>query len=433
MKRHTSTSTRCSTIALFAIAASLCGCEQSSHAYFTATSAPRADIDREIERFNLSLEAAAKAKKQAENEAERKTIEAQEEDLRTKIKGSEKELEALPEKQKLVSTIVRAMFGTPDKPIVLSATGLDIRKIRLAAGPTTADENGNTGGLYRRHCVHCHGVTGNGAGPTAEFLNPYPRDFRRGWFKFKSTGVNEKPTDDDLRRTLHQGINGTAMPSFKLLPAAEVDALVEYVKYLSIRGEVEYALLEDYENCKTLLDAAKQGGAAVEAFRTYVIDTILLGETNGGGMTLWNRANERIVEVVPRPDVSPEESIQKGREIFYGVGGCVKCHGESAMGDGQIYYVNDIDAQRSEPIKPMVNPSLPMQALKPRNLRYTVIRGFSRDIDLYRRLRNGIDAVGMPAPTIPPEQVWHLVDYVKSLPYEFIEPETSQVENKRAN
>ena len=32
------------------------------------------------------------------------------------------------------------------------------------------------------------------------------------------------------------------MPSFKLLPGYEVDALVEYVKYLSIRGETELLL-----------------------------------------------------------------------------------------------------------------------------------------------------------------------------------------------
>ena len=33
------------------------------------------------------------------------------------------------------------------------------------------------------------------------------------------------------------------MPSFKLLPDLEIDALVDYVKYLSIRGETERELL----------------------------------------------------------------------------------------------------------------------------------------------------------------------------------------------
>ena len=29
--------------------------------------------------------------------------------------------------------------------------------------------------LYREHCAHCHGISGDGVGPTAVFLNPYPR------------------------------------------------------------------------------------------------------------------------------------------------------------------------------------------------------------------------------------------------------------------
>lgn len=426
-------------LVVMAALVSLSGCDQSSQAYFTATSAPRADIDRQIERLNVSLDAAEKARKEATDEATRKTLEDQVAELQKEVEASNERLkklmEELPERQERISAILLAMFGTPDDPVVLSATGLDESKVRFAAGPAAADQQGNTGGLYRRHCVHCHGVTGNGAGPTAEFLNPYPRDFRHGFFKFKSTGINEKPTDDDFRRILKEGLNGTAMPSFKLLPESEIDALVEYVKYLAIRGQVENELYSKYddESVKDLYDAAKsEKKEGQDALRTFIVETLLADETTGI-MSLWQRANERIVEVVPRPDVSAAESIQKGRDIFYGVGGCVKCHGESAMGDGQIYYVNDIEKDRSKDVKQMVNPSFPMQALKPRNLRYNVLRGPSRDIDLYRRLRNGIDAVGMPAPSIPPEQVWHLVDYVKSLPYEFNEPDKPQVENTRSN
>src|SRR5262249_29870956 len=33
--------------------------------------------------------------------------------------------------------------------------------------------------LYRLHCLHCHGVSGAGDGPTAAFLYPTPRDYRR--------------------------------------------------------------------------------------------------------------------------------------------------------------------------------------------------------------------------------------------------------------
>ena len=70
-------------------------------------------------------------------------------------------------------------------------------------------------------------------------MNPYPRDYRQGAFKFKSTARADKPTTDDLRRILRDGIAGTAMPSFLLLPDDEIDALIEYVKYLSYRGQTE--------------------------------------------------------------------------------------------------------------------------------------------------------------------------------------------------
>ena len=53
------------------------------------------------------------------------------------------------------------------------------------AKPAVVSLSAQQRGLYRQHCVHCHGITGDGAGPTAQFLMPYPRDFRTGEFKFK--------------------------------------------------------------------------------------------------------------------------------------------------------------------------------------------------------------------------------------------------------
>src|SRR5439155_23515620 len=122
-----------------------------------------------------------------------------------------------------------------------AVSGLDEKKLRLAAGPAD-DPQGR--GLFRKHCVHCHGISGDGNGPTARFLNPFPRDFRRGIFKFKSTAPTEAmPTREDLQRTIREGANGTAMPSFKvLLRGDEIEALAEYVMYLSMRGRVELGL-----------------------------------------------------------------------------------------------------------------------------------------------------------------------------------------------
>src|SRR6478672_4205180 len=119
---------------------------------------------------------------------------------------------------------MQALFGTPDDPAFPSVDGIEpgkivtVSRLKLAAGPVSSDEKGASQGLYREHCAHCHGITGDGVGPTAVFLNPYPRDYRKGQFKFKSTPVGQKPTHADLKKVVLEGVPGTAMPSFKLLP-----------------------------------------------------------------------------------------------------------------------------------------------------------------------------------------------------------------------
>src|SRR5262249_10375993 len=100
--------------------------------------------------------------------------------------------------------------------------------------------------LYRRHCLHCHGVSGAGDGPTANFLYPRPRDYRPAKFKFTSTPNGAKPTRDDLRRTIRDGLHGTSMPAFEsMMSASEIDQVLEYVLFLSMRGETELALIDE--------------------------------------------------------------------------------------------------------------------------------------------------------------------------------------------
>jgi hypothetical protein len=125
--------------------------------------------------------------------------------------------EIVPEQRQTVADVLEAMFGTPDQPYATPEMGLDVRMLRMAAGPVWGDEQGGKHGLYRRHCAHCHGISGDGHGPTAMILNPYPRDYRPGIFKFKSTPRADRPTDDDLTRIVKNGIPATAMPSFALL------------------------------------------------------------------------------------------------------------------------------------------------------------------------------------------------------------------------
>ena len=71
--------------------------------------------------------------------------------------------------------VMQAMFGTPDEPAFPAVEGIEAGKIinlshlKLAAGPVGSDEQGNPRGLYREHCAHCHGITGDGAGRRPRF------------------------------------------------------------------------------------------------------------------------------------------------------------------------------------------------------------------------------------------------------------------------
>ena len=57
---------------------------------------------------------------------------------------------------------------------------------------------------------------------------------------------------------------------------------------------------------------------------------------------------------------------------------------------------------------------------RPANLNRGVYKGGRRPIDLYWRIAKGINGAKMPAhyPTIEPERIWDLVNFVLELPYE---------------
>ncbi len=356
--------------------------------------------------------------------------------------------ETPPAQQREIALALAAMFGSPDDPFVLPDSGLDLAKIRQAAGPVGSDEQGNQRGLYRRHCVHCHGVTGDGLGPTAAILNPYPRDYRPGVYKYKSTTHDAKPTQADLERVLRDGIMDTAMPSFDLLLPSEINALVEYVKYLSIRGQVELQLIEAAADLGVGESLSLDGETLVEGPLAVVVKS-------------WREAESKVVHPPEPPaGVSESQSAALGREIFLDrkKALCSQCHGASALGDGQVTdydfwnkkVAETLAANRAgfaalasdQEISPadrakkleqlglmahvLEEDTLPPIHIRPRNLRRPYYRFGRRPVDLYRRVQTGIDGAQMPAsgqvapgaPGLAPDEVWHVVRYLQTLPYD---------------
>ena len=80
--------------------------------------------------------------------------------------------------------LVEALFGTPDVPHLPPETllgpqiaesleeMLDLENLRRAAGPIYSDQQDVQFGLFRKHCINCHGLEGNGRGAAAALQNP---------------------------------------------------------------------------------------------------------------------------------------------------------------------------------------------------------------------------------------------------------------------
>ncbi len=89
--------------------------------------------------------------------------------------------------------------------------------------------------IYQQSCLPCHGPRGKGDGPWAEgWTKNRPRNFRSGIFKFRTTPMGFLPTDEDLKRTITNGISGTAMPMFRgNLNEGNLEAVIVYLKSFS--------------------------------------------------------------------------------------------------------------------------------------------------------------------------------------------------------
>ena len=152
--------------------------------------------------------------------------------------------------------------------------------------------------VYREHCSNCHGVNGDGQGKVAQDLSTKPLDFTKGVYKFRSTPSGDLPTDDDLFRTISEGIPGTAMDSYKGLPKTDLGALVMYLKTLSPRF------------------MKRPPGTPI---------------------------------VFPQAGLATQEAVTRGLQVYRQMQ-CSACHGDEARGNGPL--AQDLTDPTGTPIRP---------------------------------------------------------------------------------
>ncbi|MBY0513275.1 MAG: cytochrome c [Gemmataceae bacterium] len=279
-------------------------------------------------------------------------------------------------------------FNTPGEPRVADAEAAELAA-RLGLTPDRLREGGK---LFFDKCVLCHGVAGDGRGPNAQWLNPHPRDFRQGRFKFVTTGDGGRPRKADLMRTIRDGLKGTAMPNFTMLPEHERDLLAGYVTFLSVRGEVEFRTLEALAREAAGEEADPDPGAKLRAV-----------------LRAWDAAEHAPptpADPLPDDDATRQtpayqDSVRRGYELFSSPAGlnCMACHQDFGR-------------------KPTYRYDVWGTVARPADLTGEVLKAGNGSEALYWRVRGGIQPVGMPAhPTLTDAQVWDVVRFVRALPY----------------
>jgi mono/diheme cytochrome c family protein len=316
-------------------------------------------------------------------------------------------------------------------------------------------------GLYRKYCLHCHGVQGGGDGATAPFLYPRPRDYRPGTFKFTSTAQGtRKPTRADLARTVRRGLDGTSMPGFEaLMNGDEIEQVVDYVIFLSMRGEIE----------KRLIDEAK----TADKDDPELLASDFVAEQAQGVIGMWKEAESLVVNPKSRWTPPSSASVLRGRDLFLGINttgnkvGCVDCHGLHGHGDGPSFVDKGIfdkvvfrnkpldraideryrelaDERKAAAIRPGETshgaPTGQTETLddfkkrtmtawqtntldewgnphRPADLARGLYKGGRRPIDLYWRIAKGINGTKMlgHSSLLPDDQIWDMVNFVVAL------------------
>lgn len=285
---------------------------------------------------------------------------------------SSAELQALrPELQAPIQKALVENCATPAHPKMLWRPDFDSRKL----------EHGFQ--VYQKRCVQCHGSSGDGQGPSAASLYPRPRDYRKGIFKFASTPFGTKPVRSDLVLTVQRGIAGTSMPSFHLLPATDIEAVIDYVLALTHRGELESQLTTEV--------------ASADEF-----DEDILNDALALIQERWTQADQAVYQPYSPQPVFTSEHIAAGRKAFL-TKGCAQCHGE----DGRGQTTENLKGDRQDAW------GYPTRAA---DLTSGMLRGGPRPIDVYRRIYGGINGTPMPAFSITlkeePDTIWNLVAYV---------------------
>jgi DMSO reductase family type II enzyme heme b subunit len=292
--------------------------------------------------------------------------------------------------------MLHGMKWTVVQPVLIGLVswGLIISAAVAQTGTTPSEADLAAGKqLYEKRCMHCHGEAGDGAGWAAPYVNPKPRDFTFGIYKFRTrhetADGNRLPSDEDIYRSIAQGLHGSSMPGWEgFFTSQQIWQMVHYIKTFS----------ELFEEDKPGSELDFSGEIASSA-----------------------------------------DSIAKGKQYFEEDFDCISCHGTAGRGNGQQALDGLEDDWGSR--------------IWPANLaRPWTYRGGHARRDIFRNISLGINGTPMPAFADPDlmaeaklmddaeekkeletqarelrQKIWHVVNYVQSLWTHADEPQVKAV------
>jgi len=90
--------------------------------------------------------------------------------------------------------------------------------------------------LFITNCASCHGNGGKGDGPVGKVLQPPPRDFTVGDFKFDTDGDGKAGEDADLMNVLKKGAGAYGgsqmMAPWPALNDEQLNDIIAYIRSL---------------------------------------------------------------------------------------------------------------------------------------------------------------------------------------------------------
>lgn len=229
---------------------------------------------------------------------------------------------------------------------------------------------------YTEYCMPCHGVNGDGKGPSAKGLQIPPRNLKLGMYKFGRVVPGELPHDEDFYKILKEGLEGTAMLPWKDLSPVQLFNLVQYMK-------------------------------------TFAPEQ-------------WEGKERKLgVTIVPTRDPFKDDkagAIERGKAVYHIVARCWLCH-RAYVSHAEYSKLNEkINGKpetefNTEMYRLKLQPNDYDSASVPPEFTYDPIRSAKNLEELYVRISAGVAGTSMPSwkGTLPDEDIWAVTYYVKYL------------------